>query len=340
MHKVNNRDRSVDVLKGIGIIMVVSGHIDFAGIGSSFVSYLYTFNVAIFFFVSGLLWKSQSIKYFPTFLRSKTKTILVPYLVFFCISIFYGFVVVKRVFNEFVIPFNIGDVSKALLYGSEWLNSVPTFNFALWFLPIFFISNCCFFLLQQIKSRLLFGIVLLSLVIVSIPVQALIPGRPVLSINVLPVSLVLMGAGYVWSKWLGNPRISLGILSIMLIFSLWVTASYPGNISGINSYWFFPSAIVSILIYFRIAQDFKSSLLLRFLGIESLYIYGLHGLVANMYRFTPVQQFFANYWSGLMLWLVNLLFVIAVSSALVILARGTIAAARSLRKQLYNSGIN
>lgn len=322
------RDHSVDVLKGIGIVMVVAGHIDFSEIGSSFISYLYTFNVSIFFFVSGLLWKDLPFRKFPVFLKTKIKSILIPYAVFFVVSLIYGRVIVKYVFHEYVIPFNSVDTIKALIFGSEWLNSVPTFNFALWFLPIFFISNCCFFLLQLIKSKKVFIFLFLCLIIVSIPVQTFIPGRPIFSINVLPVSLVMMAAGYVWSSWLKSPKIPLVAIVVMLIFSLWVTAVFPGNIAGINTYWFFPSAIVSILIYLRVAQDLNGSSLLRLFGAESLLIYGLHGLVANIYRFTPLNSFFSTYWSGLMLWLLNLLFVIGISATLAYAYRRFIHARR------------
>lgn len=297
--------------------MVVAGHIDFTEIGSSFLSYLYTFNVAIFFFVSGFLWKNQHLNQFPKFLLSKFKSVLIPYFIFFCISLLYGHLVIKHFFHEYVIPFNLFDTARALLFGSEWLNSVPTFNFALWFLPIFFIANCCFYFLQLVRSRILFVLILICLICISIPVQQLIPGRPLLSINVLPVALTLMGAGYVWSKWLNNPPLKLYVVVLMLVFSLWVTALYPGNIAGINTLWYFPSAVVSILIYFRVAQDFRGSYLLRFLGAESLLIFGLHSLVANFYRFTPLNSFFSTYWSGLMLWLTNLLFVVGVTAAIV-----------------------
>ena len=314
--------------------MVVAGHIDFSEIGSSFISYLYTFNVSIFFFVSGLLWKDQPFKKFPVFMKTKFKSILVPYAVFFVISLIYGRVIVKYVFHEYVIPFNSVDTIKALIFGSQWLNSVPTFNFALWFLPIFFISNCCFFFLQLIKSKKLFTLLFVCLIIISVPLQTFIPGRPIFSINVLPVSLVIMAAGYVWSRWLKSPKVPLAAIVIMLIFSLWVTAVYPGNISGIKTYWFFPSAIASILIYLRVAKDFRGSSLLRFLGAESLLIYGLHGLVANFYRFTPINSFFSTYWSGLMLWLLNLLFVIGITATMAYLYRRFSQAIRNSNKTI------
>ena len=311
------RDNTIDVLKGIGILLIIAGHINFEPVGGSIISYLYTFNVAIFFFVAGLLWKKKKVDDFGIFIFSKFKSILIPYIVFVLISLAYGHIVV-RLMGEYVVPFDLSDTLKALIFSSEWLNSVPTFNFALWFLPIFFIANICFYFLQLVEIKTIYLSIIATLFLVSLPFQELVPGRPILSINVLPVALVLMGLGYIWANWFKSPNISYIFIFIFVCFSIWLTIEQPGNIANIDSYWFYLSALLSILIYQKLAIDLKESRILLFLGANSLIVYGLHGIVSNIYRFTGIPQYLEQNWSGLALWMVNLVFVVVVTSAITV----------------------
>ena len=124
------RDHSVDVLKGIGIVVVAMGHIDYTGIGGSFIVYLYTFNVALFFVIAGYTWRAKPGVPMWAIIAQKFRQIYVPIVVLFAISLFYGHVIVRYVFGQYVIPFEWRPTLKALLFSSEWLNTVPTFNFA------------------------------------------------------------------------------------------------------------------------------------------------------------------------------------------------------------------
>lgn len=47
------RETWIDVLKGIGIILVVIGHVS---LGNTLNSWIYTFHMPLFFSVSGYLW--------------------------------------------------------------------------------------------------------------------------------------------------------------------------------------------------------------------------------------------------------------------------------------------
>ncbi|ANJ27685.1 acyltransferase family protein [Agromyces aureus] len=326
------------MLKGIGIVIIIAGHIDPGPIGAAFPSYLYTFNVALFFFVSGYLWKRGRQGRFIPFLLKKFRHIYIPYVVFFVISILYGHVFLRYVAGEYVIPFDGTDTMKALLFSSEWLNSVPTFNFALWFLPIFFIANVVFYFIQLIRSRIAYCIVLVAVGLSALPVQDLLSGRPPLAINVLPVALFMMGAGHIWSNWFDKATLRLWAVAAIGVFSLWVTMVHPGNIAAIGTLWFYPSAIASVLIYQRLAIDLKSSVILRFLGQNSLMIFGLHGLVANSYRLTGIDDFVSQYWQGLALWLVNLLYVVLVMSVIVVAYRRLQTIARGLRNTDRSTG--
>lgn len=50
---MNNRDKTLDIAKGIGILLVVIGHMP---INIDLYNTIYTFHVPLFFFISGVLY--------------------------------------------------------------------------------------------------------------------------------------------------------------------------------------------------------------------------------------------------------------------------------------------
>ena len=82
------RSKWIDVYKGIGIILVVSGHI-FNGLIRDLI---FLFHMPLFFFISGYLFKSKN--YFNYFTK-KSLSLLLPYvsflIVFSTLSFFIDF---------------------------------------------------------------------------------------------------------------------------------------------------------------------------------------------------------------------------------------------------------
>jgi fucose 4-O-acetylase-like acetyltransferase len=66
----------VDLMKGIGILAVVAGHV-YTGVATNFI---YLFHMPLFFFLSGYLFKSRTD--FKLFLRDKSIHLLLPYFCF------------------------------------------------------------------------------------------------------------------------------------------------------------------------------------------------------------------------------------------------------------------
>ncbi|KQZ82084.1 hypothetical protein ASD56_14435 [Microbacterium sp. Root166] len=307
---MKSRDRSVDVLKGIGIIVVIMGHVDLSAVGGAFISYLYSFNVALFFIVAGYLWKDKPGQGFFAFAVVKARQIYLPYVVLFCVSLLYGHLIVRYVFGEYVIPFDFVDSVKALLFSSEWLNSVPTFNFALWFLPIFFISTLVFWVLQRVRDMRIYVPLIVIIALSALPFQSMLPGRPILAINVLPVALAFMGFGFLLRRWVPVGRIPWLALVGLFGVSIILAWQFPGNVAGVGTLWYFPGAVASFIVYLRIARDIESSSFLAYVGEYSLLMFGLHSLVAKSYLFTGTTRLFDEWASGLMGYVLNVTYVV------------------------------
>lgn len=79
----HNRLVEIDILKGLGILAMVAGHV---GFGELFNFAIHPFNMPLFFLVSGFLYRCKGS--FSLYIKKKVKTLLVPYILFgllFCI---------------------------------------------------------------------------------------------------------------------------------------------------------------------------------------------------------------------------------------------------------------
>lgn len=75
----NRRITWIDAAKGLGIILIVLGHLASVEAPSAFYVYIYAFHVPLFFFISGLTLKPGG-KPFGAMLADKARTLLAPYL--------------------------------------------------------------------------------------------------------------------------------------------------------------------------------------------------------------------------------------------------------------------
>ena len=73
----------INVLKALAILLVVSGHLEFSLLG---IFPPYSFQLALFFFISGCLFKEKYLYEVSTFMERRIKSLLVPY---FWYNLFY-----------------------------------------------------------------------------------------------------------------------------------------------------------------------------------------------------------------------------------------------------------
>lgn len=65
----------IDIARGIGIILVILGHIGIGKIGK----FIYSFHIPLFFFLSGYCFSGNGID-IKDFLKKKVKKLIVPYI--------------------------------------------------------------------------------------------------------------------------------------------------------------------------------------------------------------------------------------------------------------------
>ncbi len=288
---MKKRDRAVDILRGFGMILIIVGHC----FETSWTRYIYSFHMPLYFFLSGYCVGGRKKLEKPgKYILKKCRTLLLPYAFFFWLHFaiynigFDGGIYIK-------IGVSAADTIKAFFLSGGYLNSIPLYNFPLWFLPHMFLADIIFYAVRQglsamkgEKERKVTSFVLtVILVAVTVPVQRLIPGRPALHINILPASLAFMLLGFLPSFF---PKEKLGKwlypAALPLIFAGYILCSLNGggNISNILSPLYYVSAMCSIAGFFSLAKRIESPLL-EYMGRNTMTFLGMHMYVyGNMVK--------------------------------------------------------
>lgn len=77
---MKERETYIDIAKGIGIILVVIGHLH--GINHIIHDFFYLFHMPLFFIISGYLYNHNNIIPLKTFIKHKIKRLIIPFLFF------------------------------------------------------------------------------------------------------------------------------------------------------------------------------------------------------------------------------------------------------------------
>lgn len=147
-----NREIWIDVLKGVGILLVLLGHCN-----TPFDKYIYGFHMPLFFLISGYLFKSKKpiIPYF----RKLLKRYIVPYFVLaFCMLVI---VMVTQKKYALILHYIIG-----ILYSRGSMQWMPMCS-PLWFLTCLFCALFIFNVILHVNNRWLQYILIVLSCLVS-----------------------------------------------------------------------------------------------------------------------------------------------------------------------------
>lgn len=129
----------IDIFKAFGVFFVILGHMPIKG---ELYSYIFSFQLAIFYFVGGFLYRdSHVINSFWDYLIKKIKRILIPYFILSILSsIIYIF------YNQYLgNDYNILEILETILISKR--NKIYV-NVPLWFLTSFFTVEIMYYLLK------------------------------------------------------------------------------------------------------------------------------------------------------------------------------------------------
>jgi fucose 4-O-acetylase-like acetyltransferase len=138
---ISKRIEYIDIARGIGILLVVMGHNDFAAISPFGHKLIYSFHMPLFFFLSGYFFKTAM--GFWDFFKKRFNAIMKPY--FFTIFLIYFFSIS---FGKMGFQTALTRIVKSLYGAGHYLDWVQ-----LWFLPHLFVVSLYAFLFYVVMSR-------------------------------------------------------------------------------------------------------------------------------------------------------------------------------------------
>ena len=280
MEANSNRIHFLDVAKGIGIYLVVLGHVTHS---EWLWYYIWQFHMPLFFFISGLLYSPKH--FFKDFLIKKTKSLYIPYVIFFIITFAY-WVLFERAYRGSEIPITYELIG--LPYGT-YEGGHLFFNGVLWFLPCLYVTEIIFFFIAKLQNKI--GII--AGIICSFAIgQFLLLKR----IDFLPLGLhtafnaiLFYGVGYLSKTTLlnlkDNSKISqvlflIGCLSIQMLY----LGKYVSNIKICTIPYSF-LAFAGIGFYLILSNLLNKNRVIEYFGRNSLVILGLHAPIMRAFIF-------------------------------------------------------
>lgn len=137
-----DRNKTIDILRGFGIILMIMGHI---GLGyqpyeSYFSIWYHAFHMPMFYVIAGYFFECSA-KRNDTFIRKKAKTLLVPFFLWALAYLVYSYLQSGdwNTFRDNAIQIIIHPTHGGTLIGG-----------AIWFLPALFWSNTIYFYLNKL----------------------------------------------------------------------------------------------------------------------------------------------------------------------------------------------
>lgn len=274
------RIKSIDIAKGIGILLIIIGHVS----ENNYINFFtYSFDVPLFFFLSGYLYKNtlQPMVY----IKKKVGKILVPYIMFGLISYLYWVLIERNLRNQTVSPI---DALINLFIAQPGENSY-IFNVALWFLPCLFITDILFyFLKRKLKKDKILAVFVISFSTIGYIYTKLDFIRLPLCIDISFMAIVFYFLGYMWkNKWevifkekVKKYLLNIIIVGICMILTIIVSQinhgmnMFEGNYN--NYFLMYLCAIAGTLMVYLISKIISQNKILEFLGRNSLIIMCIH----------------------------------------------------------------
>lgn len=280
------RDRSIDIAKGIGILMVVLGHVPTIPI--EFKKIIYSFHMPLFFFISGYLYNEKKYNQITIikFATIKMKKYIVPY---FTIGI-----ICFILFGVFYPLLNFGFSLKYLkivfkyLFGLIYSRGFPdwmAWSCPLWFLTCIFLSEIILFLLLKFIKNPVFILTLITILgyYLSLVYSIKLPWN----IDVSLIAVGFMYIGHICKKFKIIENIYNAEYEIILFFTLVLSIVFNSKIDfNLREYGniliTYAGGVSGSILTLTMARKIKKNTILEFFGINSLLMMGFTYSILNI----------------------------------------------------------
>lgn len=265
----------IDILRGIGMLLVVYGHIIRIYPDRS---YIWTFHMPLFFFISGLTFIPNKYNSLKVFIIRRGIFLLIPYLIFYllCLPLWAAFTLLYKG------DLSIADFLKEFLL--MFYGNMTASGGALWFLPCLFMAEIIYWNINTYSSRSLQLLISLLLMII---------GYLIINFNIklpfgLNIALLVMpfySIAYLSKESIERWKESNIILKIIPFVLLFILQLYLFKFSGLdlalyyieNIFAYIPMALSAIIFYLIISLTIRKCSIIEWIGKNTLVILAFHG---------------------------------------------------------------
>lgn len=277
MQKLSNNNRLdyIDSLKGFGIMLVILGHI--YSLNNGIRTWIYSFHMPLFFIISGILFKRIKFKYknFKYMVRSKFKSLIIPYIIF-------------NIINISLIILFLDYTKNELIWQILYIIALGGYG-ALWFLPALFIAELLFcYIDNNVKNNY---IKIITLTILSILPYILIKFKYNFIGLVLYRALIGLGffcIGYIISEYIVKKEYRISSAIVIILINL-ISCILNGRVELFdltfgNIYLYIISSISGSIGLILLFKRFKNNSILNYAGKYSLIIMSTHQILIEIIK--------------------------------------------------------
>ena len=282
---VETRNHTIDVLRGLAILLVVFGHITRT---MWLNSYIWSFHIPVFFLLSGYLYDPKKFATFGAFVKRKFKGLIIPYLIFGVLTYLYWLFAESRFRGS---DLNAWVQLLGIFYGTRYEHFLD-FNGPLWFIPCLFTMGIIYYFIDKTKINWLKWIVVAAIFVFGVFSKDLCPWLP-FGICASSIGIAFYAIGNSMrdcdnvvykTKTIASHHyiVSILVIIILMAIQIFLTPYSKANLARLetgNPIIYIGMACLGIFIYWLISVLIGKSKLLEWLGLNSLVIFALHGPV-------------------------------------------------------------
>ena len=315
---MKNRVGYFDIAKGLGIILVIIGHIEYVPLEIR--TYIVTFHMPVFLVISGMLMhlSHEAERPWPVLIKGKLRRIMLPYLVFSIL-----FPIIDEIYFAVTGNTKVTSFLTNMIVGLS-LTGVSV----LWFLPALFLASIAVLALVKSRKRV-WGIIIVLAIIAALGGAALL-FRPLSLMMWRAIYCILpVLSGYLllplFRKAEAHPFVLLPVSATVFVM-LYFTGKANGTVDlhylvlGNPALYFFNAmagslALLMLSVFLEKVLPSAVSALLSFYGRHSLFIMITHINFFILYLGERVGFFVSDASPFAKGWIFNIVTVISVLCA-------------------------
>lgn len=270
----------LDIAKGFGIYLVILGHVTHS---EWLWYYIWQFHMPLFFFISGILYTPKGS--FKDFLIKRTKSIYIPYVIFFVVTFAY-WVLIERKYRGAEIPISYELIG--LPYGT-YEGGHLFFNGVLWFLPCLYVTEIIFYFIAKLDESIgVFTGIICSFAIGQFLLLSGIDFLP-FGLHTAFNAILFYGIGYLLKPYFihlknKNKKYQVYFLIGCLVIQLLYLGKYVSNIKVCTIPYSF-LAFAGIGFYLILSNLIDRNKVIEYFGRNTLVILGLHAPIMRVVIF-------------------------------------------------------